>query len=96
MERLGVVKSSYSICLISVLEPDAMYIFKNTGTLVIGVSESLTIEEFEEKSDRPREVRDVLEMASKPSGTVPDKHAFQIVSSDTTVFQDYTNAYYNI
>ena len=24
------------------------------------------------------------------------EHAFQIVSSDTTVFQDYTNAYYNI
>ena len=27
--------------LISILEPDNMYIFKNTGTMVIGVSEGL-------------------------------------------------------
>ena len=34
-------------------------------------------------------------MTCTPSATLPD-HAFQIVSSDTTVFQDHTNAYYNI
>ena len=37
-ERL---EGAYSFVLISILEPDAMYVFKNTGTMVIGVSDTL-------------------------------------------------------
>ena len=35
------LEGAYSFVLISVLEPDNMYVFKNTGTMVIGVSDSL-------------------------------------------------------
>ena len=37
-ERL---EGAYSFVLISILEPDNMYVFKNTGTMVIGVSDTL-------------------------------------------------------
>ena len=37
-ERL---EGAYSFVLISILEPNNMYLFKNTGTMVIGVSDSL-------------------------------------------------------
>jgi len=37
-ERL---EGAYSFVLISILEPDKMYLFKNTGTMVIGVSDTL-------------------------------------------------------
>lgn len=53
-----------------------MYIFKNTGTMVIGVSDSLQSQKKEEQKE--------------------SSHDFQIVASDTTVFQDYTKDYYNI
>jgi glucosamine--fructose-6-phosphate aminotransferase (isomerizing) len=43
VDKLSAKASTYSIALISVLEPDAMYIFKNAGTMAIGVSESLTM-----------------------------------------------------
>jgi hypothetical protein len=33
--------------LISILEPDAMYIVKNTGTMVIGVAKALQIDNEE-------------------------------------------------
>lgn len=35
------LEGAYSFVLISILEPDAMYVFKNTGTMVIGVSDTL-------------------------------------------------------
>lgn len=35
------LEGAYSFVLISILEPDNMYIFKNTGTMVIGVSKGL-------------------------------------------------------
>lgn len=35
------LEGAYSFVLISILEPESMYVFKNTGTMVIGVSESL-------------------------------------------------------
>ena len=37
-ERLD---GAYSFVLISILEPESMYVFKNTGTMVIGISEGL-------------------------------------------------------
>jgi glucosamine 6-phosphate synthetase-like amidotransferase/phosphosugar isomerase protein len=36
-----VLEGAYSFVLISILEPENMYIFKNTGTMVIGVSAGL-------------------------------------------------------
>jgi glucosamine 6-phosphate synthetase-like amidotransferase/phosphosugar isomerase protein len=35
------LEGAYSFVLISILEPDNMYVFKNTGTMVIGISEGL-------------------------------------------------------
>lgn len=36
-----ILEGAYSFVLISILEPDAMYIVKNTGTMVIGVAKDL-------------------------------------------------------
>lgn len=36
-----ILEGAYSFVLISILEPEAMYIVKNTGTMVIGVSKAL-------------------------------------------------------
>ena len=35
------LEGAYSFVLISILEPENMYIFKNTGTMVIGISQGL-------------------------------------------------------
>ena len=35
------LEGAYSFVLISILEPENMYVFKNTGTMVIGVSDTL-------------------------------------------------------
>lgn len=35
------MEGAYSFVLISILEPENMYVFKNTGTMVIGVSDTL-------------------------------------------------------
>lgn len=36
-----ILEGAYSFVLISTLEPDAIYIVKNTGTMVIGISKDL-------------------------------------------------------
>ena len=33
-----ILEGAYSFVLISILDPESMYIVKNTGTMVIGVS----------------------------------------------------------
>ena len=38
---VSILEGAYTFVLISILEPDAMYIIKNTGTVVIGVSKGL-------------------------------------------------------
>jgi hypothetical protein len=63
--------------LISILDPEAMYIVKNTGTMVIGVAKSL-------QSVQEEEVKTLEEGDVSTSKT--DEHLFQIVASDTTVF----------
>ena len=35
------LEGAYSFVLISILEPENMYIFKNCGTMVIGLSDGL-------------------------------------------------------
>jgi glucosamine 6-phosphate synthetase-like amidotransferase/phosphosugar isomerase protein len=37
-----ILEGAYSFVMISILDPEAMYIVKNTGTMVIGFSENLT------------------------------------------------------
>lgn len=37
-DSTSILEGAYSFVLISILEPENMYIFKNTGTMVIGVS----------------------------------------------------------
>ncbi len=41
------LEGAYSFVLISILEPDAMYIVKNTGTMVIGVAKDLETADVE-------------------------------------------------
>lgn len=38
---ISILEGAYTFVLISILEPDSMYIIKNTGTVVIGVSKGL-------------------------------------------------------
>lgn len=40
-KAVEVLQGAYSFVLISILDPEAMYIVKNTGTMVIGFPESL-------------------------------------------------------
>jgi len=40
-KAVEVLEGAYSFLLISVLDPEAMYVVKNTGTMVIGFPESL-------------------------------------------------------
>jgi glucosamine--fructose-6-phosphate aminotransferase (isomerizing) len=52
------LEGAYSFVLISILEPENMYIFKNTGTMVIGVSDGLKashtdLEKIEEQKEIP-------------------------------------------
>jgi glucosamine 6-phosphate synthetase-like amidotransferase/phosphosugar isomerase protein len=85
-ERL---EGAYSFVLISILEPNNMYLFKNTGTMVIGVSDSLQ-EQLAQEMDlktSPQQVKEKDE-EEKKDGDEKDQtqHSFQIVASDTTVF----------
>ena len=87
VERL---EGAYSFVLISVLEPDSMYIVKNTGTMVIGVAPELA------KGGEVQKVEGDIEGNTSTSSSDNEQHLFQIVASDTTVFQDHTRQYYNI
>ncbi|CDW89005.1 glucosamine-fructose-6-phosphate aminotransferase [Stylonychia lemnae] len=84
-----ILEGAYSFVLISILDPTSMYIVKNTGTMVIGVAKELHAVEDEEVK-----TLDIDSNEKKHEGR--DEHLFQIVASDTTVFQDYTKHYYNI
>ena len=89
------LEGAYSFVLISILEPDNMYVFKNTGTMVIGVSDTLRAAEGAELQLQGQ-ISDNQPAAAEDEEQKVDTHDFQIVASDTTVFQDYTKGYYNI
>jgi glucosamine 6-phosphate synthetase-like amidotransferase/phosphosugar isomerase protein len=38
---VNILEGAYSFVLISILEPNCMYIVKNTGTMVIGIAPQL-------------------------------------------------------
>ena len=77
---LSILEGAYSIVLISILEPDQMYIFKNTGTMVIGVADTLYENQGHEKDGEEKKSYETSQEEKK------ENHKFQIVSSDTTVF----------
>ena len=66
------LEGAYSFVLISILEPETMYIFKNTGTMVIGLSDGLR--EGSNASDLPLEESKelaLLKEASTGSDSLP-------------------------
>lgn len=77
-EAVKILEGAYSFVLISILDPEAMYIVKNTGTMVIGFPEALG-----KKKDGS--LVSISEGGSE-HGDEAEEHLFQIVSSDTTVF----------
>ena len=72
-----------------------MYVFKNTGTMVIGVSDTLHHAAEGTELSRLQSIGSSNQAASEEESKT-ETHDFQIVASDTTVFQDYTKRYYNI
>ncbi len=74
-----ILEGAYSFVLISILDPKAMYIVKNTGTMVIGVAKELEID-----SEDMKIINNMKNSAPKEREEEP--HLFQIVASDTTVF----------
>ena len=87
---VSILEGAYSFVLISVLDPEAMYIVKNTGTMVIGFPDSLS------KKQGSNSLPSLSEQGSDDGEDSQAHHKFQIVTSDTTVFQDFTKNYYNI
>ena len=79
---VNILEGAYSFVLISILEPNCMYIVKNTGTMVIGVPPELA------KTSEDSQVQTIEDgQASKLiTNGEGEKHLFQIVASDTTVF----------
>ena len=84
--------------LISILDPEAMYIVKNTGTMVIGFPKSLAKKaaQIGSTGEHKSSLGSLSEAGDSEDEDGNKKHKFQIVSSDTTVFQDFTKNYYNI
>lgn len=82
-----ILEGAYSFILISTLDPEAMYIVKNCGTMVIGFPKTL----MEQKGSEGEQVSldDVSGISEKDAEVAEKKkkdHRFQIVTSDTTVF----------
>ena len=61
-KTVQVLEGAYSFVLISTLEPEAMYIVKNTGTMVIGVSKDL-----ERSTQRRETVSQESDLVASPS-----------------------------
>lgn len=86
---VGILEGAYSFLLITTLDPEAMYIVKNTGTMVIGFPENL-------KRDAVADAKSVASLSEQGSDDDSEEqktgdpkkkaHKFQIVASDTTVF----------
>jgi glucosamine 6-phosphate synthetase-like amidotransferase/phosphosugar isomerase protein len=100
-KSVEVLEGAYSFLLISVLDPEAMFVVKNTGTMVIGFPEVLKMKNDElVRSNSLSSIKSDIELGSIKSDNTsqegPEDHKFQIVASDTTVFQDYTKHFYNI
>lgn len=75
-----------------------MYVVKNTGTMVIGFPKSLRKSATQTGIETDlKSLESLSDQGSDELGPEESKkHKFQIVASDTTVFQDYTKHFYNI
>jgi len=78
-KTVEILEGAYSFVLISILDPDAMFIVKNTGTMVIGVAKQL-------QASIDQEELKVIDSNNGSKEEEKDDHLFQIVASDTTVF----------
>ena len=93
-KAVEVLEGAYSFLLISVLDPEAMYVVKNTGTVIIGFPHSLakgnkSTEGSSGEASPAHGLESISDMSSeKQKEKVEDEeiHKFQIVASDTTVF----------
>lgn len=95
-KAVEILQGAYSFVLISILDPEAMYIVKNTGTMVIGFPESLRQKDAPGDATSLKSLSELGSDDEEEKKSSAEKHKFQIVSSDTTVFQDYTKHFYNI
>jgi glucosamine--fructose-6-phosphate aminotransferase (isomerizing) len=80
-QTVSILEGAYSFLMISTLDPEAMYVVKNTGTMVIGFPEIL-----KKKGLTDKESLSSLSEKGSQDGEGHENHKFQIVSSDTTVF----------
>ena len=95
-KSVEVLEGAYSFLLISTLDPEAMFIVKNTGTMVIGFPEMLKKQNAtNDQFVRSNSIKSISSDGDSKDGP-EESHKFQIVASDTTVFQDYTKHFYNI
>jgi glucosamine 6-phosphate synthetase-like amidotransferase/phosphosugar isomerase protein len=84
-KSVEVLEGAYSFLLISTLDPEAMFIVKNTGTMVIGFPEMLKKQNAtNDKLIRSSSIGSITSVDSKDGPE--ESHKFQIVASDTTVF----------
>lgn len=61
-----ILEGAYSFVLISILEPDAMYIVKNTGTMVIGVAKELEMGSPSKRQPQPPVIHTINEKEISP------------------------------
>mmetsp|Transcript_12771 Transcript_12771/g.9258 ORF Transcript_12771/g.9258 Transcript_12771/m.9258 type:complete len:173 (+) Transcript_12771:369-887(+) len=75
---IEICEGAYTFALISTLEPDSIYIIKNTGTVVIGVSKDLQAAEGEEllKVEEEEHKEDWLDMSPLRKTDSENHHIF--------------------
>lgn len=96
---MRILEGAYSFVIISILDPEAMYIVKNSGTMVIGFPDCLAKGKDDQEQTSLDSISNVdsdEDEERKEGEAKSKKHKFQVVTSDTTVFQDMTKNYYNI
>jgi glucosamine--fructose-6-phosphate aminotransferase (isomerizing) len=73
-----ILEGAYSFLLISILDPEAMYVVKNTGTMVIGIPESLK-KKANQLDNEAKSLNSLSEQGSddeKESDKKEEKHKF--------------------
>jgi glucosamine 6-phosphate synthetase-like amidotransferase/phosphosugar isomerase protein len=77
-----ILEGAYSFVLISILEPESMYIVKNTGTMVIGVSKNMM-----NASESPVQLQDISSppsFAKKHSSLTVDGQGVEEIKEEHT------------
>jgi len=71
-KTVEILQGAYSFVLISILDPEAMYIVKNTGTMVIGFPDSLK----SKKGDDLNKLEAISDMSSEKDEEEKNSHKF--------------------